>query len=35
LRAVEALLEFNRQRAPECEVTVTVSDDFPSEYRKR
>jgi PAS domain S-box-containing protein len=31
LRAVESLLEFNRRRAPECEVTVTVSDDFPSE----
>jgi PAS domain S-box-containing protein len=31
LRAVESLLEFNRQRAPECEVSLTVSDGFPSQ----
>lgn len=30
LRAVESLLEFNRQRAPECEVSLRVSDGFPS-----
>jgi signal transduction histidine kinase len=31
LQAVESLVEFNRQRAPECEVSVSVSDGFPSE----
>lgn len=30
LRAVESLLEFNRQRSPECEVSLTVSGGFPS-----
>jgi PAS domain S-box-containing protein len=31
LRTVESLLEFNRERAPECEMSLTVSDGFPSE----
>jgi PAS domain S-box-containing protein len=31
LRAVESLLEFNRQLAPECEVSLRVGEDFPSE----
>ncbi|HEX2742234.1 MAG TPA: ATP-binding protein [Rubrobacter sp.] len=31
LRAVEALVEVNLQRAPECDVRLEVQDDFPHE----
>lgn len=30
-RAVESLLEFNRQLAPECELSLTVGERFPLE----
>lgn len=31
LRTVESLLELNRQLAPDCEVSLSVDDGFPSE----
>ncbi len=31
LRAVESLVELTRQRAPECEVSLSVSEGFPLE----
>jgi len=31
LRAVESLVELSSQRAPECEMSLIVSDGFPSE----
>jgi PAS domain S-box-containing protein len=31
LRAVESLVELSSQRAPECEMSLVVSDGFPSE----